>query len=190
MWRGKAQWWGVERNYWTKLHWELREAFTQNKSLWIYTFQHWVANHNLPQTPFWLRHYHRHHFGHNALAASALWSGERRAFMWWITIWSWCSCMADGTERPIGFTSRALNTAKKNSPQLDKEGPSVMFKIKCFHKYIKGRKFTILTDHKPLLLFSKMKAVPQMASPRIQHWAVTLRANEYTIMYKEGKHHH
>ncbi|KAF7650198.1 hypothetical protein LDENG_00129920 [Lucifuga dentata] len=28
-----------------------------------------------------------------------------------------------------------------------------------------------------------------MASPRIQWWAVTLRAYEYTIVYKEGKYH-
>lgn len=98
--------------------------------------------------------------------------------------------MPDGTERPIGFTSRTLNPAEKNYSQLDKEGLAVMFGIKRFHKYIYGRKFTIVTDHKPLLaLFSEMRAVPQMASPRIQRWAVTLRAYEYTIVYKEGKYH-
>lgn len=98
--------------------------------------------------------------------------------------------MPDGTERPIGFTSRTLNTAEKNYSQLDKEGLAVMFGIKRFHKYIYGRKFTIVTDHKPLLaLFSEIRAVPQMASPRIQRWAVTLRAYEYTIVYKEGKYH-
>eukprot|EP00066_Takifugu_rubripes_P012215 XP_011601481.1 PREDICTED: uncharacterized protein K02A2.6-like [Takifugu rubripes] len=74
--------------------------------------------------------------------------------------------------------------------KLDKEGLAVMFGIKRFHKYIYGRKFTIVTDHKPLLgLFSEMRAVPQMASPRIQRWAVTLRAYEYTIVYKEGRYH-
>ncbi|XP_043927692.1 uncharacterized protein K02A2.6-like, partial [Protopterus annectens] len=34
-----------------------------------------------------------------------------------------------------------------------------------------------------------MKAVPQMVSPRIQRWAVTLRAYEYEIVYKPGTHH-
>ncbi len=96
----------------------------------------------------------------------------------------------DGTERPIGFTSQTLNAAEKNYSQLDKEGLAVMFGIKRFHKYIYGWKFPIVTDHKPLLsLFSEMRAVPQMASPRIQRWAVTLRAYEYTTAYKEGKYH-
>lgn len=98
--------------------------------------------------------------------------------------------MSDGQERPIGFMSRTLTAAEANYSQLDKEGLAVMFGIKRFHKYLYGRKFVICTDHKPLLsLFNEMKAVPQMASPRIQRWAVTLRAYEYEIVYKPGKHH-
>ncbi|XP_043944941.1 uncharacterized protein K02A2.6-like [Protopterus annectens] len=98
--------------------------------------------------------------------------------------------MPDGQERPIGFMSRTLTPAESNYSQLDKEGLAVMFGIKRFHKYLYGRKFTVCTDHKPLLsLFNEMKAVPQMVSPRIQRWAVTLRAYEYEIVYKPGKHH-
>lgn len=41
--------------------------------------------------------------------------------------------MADGTERPIGFTSRTLNAAVKNYSQLDKEGLAVIFGIKRFN---------------------------------------------------------
>ncbi|XP_043917844.1 uncharacterized protein K02A2.6-like [Protopterus annectens] len=99
-------------------------------------------------------------------------------------------CMLDGQERPIGFMSRTLTPAESNYSQLDKEGLAVIFGIKRFHKYLYGRKFTVCTDHKPLLsLFNEMKAVPQMVSPRIQRWAVTLRAYEYEIVYKPGTHH-
>ncbi|XP_043916150.1 LOW QUALITY PROTEIN: uncharacterized protein K02A2.6-like [Protopterus annectens] len=98
--------------------------------------------------------------------------------------------MPDGQERPIGFMSRTLTPAESNYSQLDKEGLAVIFGIKRFHKYLYGRKFIVCTDHKPLLsLFNEMKAVPQMVSPRIQRWAVTLRAYEYEIVYKPGKHH-
>ncbi|KAI4895675.1 hypothetical protein NFI96_020671 [Prochilodus magdalenae] len=98
--------------------------------------------------------------------------------------------MRDGSEKPIGFVSRTLTAAEKNYSQLDKEGLAVLFGVKKFHSYLYGRRFTIVTDHKPLIsLFNEMKAVPQMASPRIQRWAVTLRAYEYAIVYKAGKDH-
>ncbi|XP_037398305.1 uncharacterized protein K02A2.6-like [Pygocentrus nattereri] len=98
--------------------------------------------------------------------------------------------MADGSERPIGFVSRTLSGAEKNYSQLDKEGLAVVFGVTKFHKYLYGRQFAIVTDHKPLIsLFSEMRAIPQMTSPRIQRWAVTLAAYEYTIMYKVGRDH-
>ncbi|KAL3995729.1 protein phosphatase 1 regulatory subunit 15B [Sarotherodon galilaeus] len=96
--------------------------------------------------------------------------------------------MPDGQEKPIGFASRTLNAAEKNYSQLDKEGLAVIFGVQYFHKYLYGRKFMIITDHKPLIsLFHEMKAVPQMASQRIMRWAVLLRAYEYVIKYREGK---
>lgn len=64
---------------------------------------------------------------------------------------------------------RTLTSAESNYSQLYKEGLAVMFGIQRFHKYLYGRKFVICTDHKPLQsLFNEMKAVPNMASPRIQ----------------------
>uniref|UniRef100_A0A3B3T0U0 ribonuclease H n=1 Tax=Paramormyrops kingsleyae TaxID=1676925 RepID=A0A3B3T0U0_9TELE len=96
--------------------------------------------------------------------------------------------MPGGQEKPIGFASRTLNAAEKNYSQLDKEGLAVIFGVRYFHKYLYGRKFMIITDHKPLIsLFHELKAVPQMASQRIMRWAVLLRAYEYVIKYREGK---
>ncbi|KAJ8338235.1 hypothetical protein SKAU_G00372010 [Synaphobranchus kaupii] len=98
--------------------------------------------------------------------------------------------MEDGSEKPLGFMSRTLTPAEKRYSQLDKEGLAIMFGIKRFHKYLYGRTFTISTDHKPLIsLFHEKKPVPQMCSPRVQRWAVLLRAYEYKIVYKPGKEH-
>ncbi len=98
--------------------------------------------------------------------------------------------MVDGNERPISFMSITLTPAERNYSHLDKEGLAVIFGIQHFHKYLFGRKFTICTDHRPLLsLFSKRKAVPQIVSPRIQRWAVMMQAYEYIIVYKPGKEH-
>ncbi|XP_055721195.1 uncharacterized protein K02A2.6-like [Salvelinus fontinalis] len=98
--------------------------------------------------------------------------------------------MENGAEKPIGFMSRTLSPAEKKYSQLDKEGLAVIFGIQRFHKYLYGRTFTIVTDHKPLIsLFHEQKPVPQMVSPRVQRWNVWLRAYEYRIIYKPGRYH-
>ena len=67
---------------------------------------------------------------------------------------------------------------------------SIIFGVKRFHQYLYGRQFIIHSDHKPLMyIFDESKAVPLMASARIQRWALTLSAYTYTIQYKAGKDH-
>ena len=98
--------------------------------------------------------------------------------------------MQDGSERPIAFASRTLAPAEKKYSQLDKEALSIIFGVKRFHQYLYGRQFIIHSDHKPLMyIFDEAKAVPLMASARIQRWALTLSAYTYTIQYKAGKDH-
>ena len=52
-----------------------------------------------------------------------------------------------------------------------------MFGVKKFHHYLFGRTFTICSNHKPLQhFFSGSRPIPQLASARIQRWALTLSA--------------
>ena len=98
--------------------------------------------------------------------------------------------MQDGSERPIAFASHTLAPAEKKYSQLDKEALSIIFGVKRFHQYLYGRQFVIHSDHKPLMyIFDESKAVPLMASARIQRWALTLSAYTYTIQYKAGRDH-
>ena len=93
--------------------------------------------------------------------------------------------MPDGSEHPVAYASRSLSPPERNYSQLDKEGLAVIFGVKKFHQYVYGRHFEITTDHKPLLgLFSEERAVPPMASSRIQRWALTLAAYNYRLVYK------
>lgn len=96
--------------------------------------------------------------------------------------------MEDGLEKPVGFVSLTLTAAEKGYSQLDKEGLAIVFAVKRFHQYLYGRAFKIYTDHKPLMsLFSETKCIPPLASARIQRWALTLSAYQYTIVYRAGK---
>jgi hypothetical protein len=96
--------------------------------------------------------------------------------------------MPDQQERPIAYASRTLTPAKKNYSQLEREALAIIFAVKKFHNYIYSQHFTIESDHRPLsFLFNEKKSIPQMASSRIQHWALTLSAHCYSIHYKAGK---
>ena len=65
-----------------------------------------------------------------------------------------------------------------------------MFGVKCFHSYLYGHHFSLLTDHKPLLsLFNECRAVPPQASARIQRWALILAMYEYSLKFKSTKQH-
>ena len=98
--------------------------------------------------------------------------------------------LEDGSDKPVAFASRSLSPAEKNYAQLEKEGLAIIFGVRKFHQYLLGRRFTILSDHKPLQhLFSESRPVPPMASARIQRWALILGAYDYTISYKPGSKH-
>lgn len=59
--------------------------------------------------------------------------------------------MENGEDRPIAFASRALSASECNYLQFEKEALSIVFGLKRFHSYLYGRKFTLLTDHKPFV---------------------------------------
>ena len=96
----------------------------------------------------------------------------------------------DGTEKPIGYTSRTLTPAERNNSKLEREGLACVFGIKKFHEYLFGRPFTLFTDNVPLKsLFNENQGIPQHASSRIQRWALKLPSYEYTISFRPTHKH-
>lgn len=90
----------------------------------------------------------------------------------------------DGKLRPIFHVSQSFNGAEKNYPQIQREAAALVFAVKKFHKYIFGRKFELHTDHQPLLaIFGSSKGIPQVTASRLQRYALTLLAYDFSIKY-------
>ena len=63
----------------------------------------------------------------------------------------------------------------------------IVFAVRKFHDCICGCKFILYSDHIPLqYLLNESKQIPILASSRIQCWAITLAAYNYTIKHKPG----
>ena len=98
--------------------------------------------------------------------------------------------LPDGTEHPIAFASRTLTTSERNYAQIEKEALSLIFAVKKFHRFLYGRKFLLITDHKPLLtILGPKKGIPSLAAARLQRWAMLLSAYKYDIKYKSTENH-
>ena len=98
--------------------------------------------------------------------------------------------LPDNSERPVTYASRTLSPAEVKYLQLDKESLSIAYGVNAILYYLYGRKFTILSDHKPLkYLLGETRCIPPLASARIQRRVLMLSAYNYGIRYKPGNDH-
>ena len=96
----------------------------------------------------------------------------------------------DGSERPIAYVSRTLLPSERNYAQIEKEALALVFGIQKFHQFIYGRKFTLLTDHQPLLaILGPKKGIPSIAAAHMQRWALLLSAYQYVTAYRSTRNH-
>lgn len=96
--------------------------------------------------------------------------------------------LPSGEERPIAFASRTLNVSQKRYSQIEKEALAIIFGVNKFYQYLYGQKFTLKTDHKPLVaIFGSKKGIPVLAANRLQRWALILANFEYDIEYVRSK---
>jgi len=100
--------------------------------------------------------------------------------------------LPDGSEKPVGFASRTLNSAEQNYSQLEKEGLACIFGVKRFFAYLFGHPFQLVTDHmhKPLLsLLREGKAMSPQVSTRICRWSLYLSMFEYHLHCRNTTSH-
>ncbi|GFQ86530.1 uncharacterized protein K02A2.6 [Trichonephila clavata] len=96
----------------------------------------------------------------------------------------------NGSERPIAFASRTLSGSEKKYSQIDKEALSIVWAVKKFYLYLKGRRFTLITDHKPLVaIFGSKRGLPVLAATRLLHYALILQSFEFDIIFRKTIEH-
>ncbi|XP_055589909.1 uncharacterized protein K02A2.6-like [Uranotaenia lowii] len=92
--------------------------------------------------------------------------------------------LPDGHVKAICHACRSLTPAESNYSQIEKEGLALVFAVTRFHRMIFGRRFTLETDHKPLLsIFGSKQGIPTYTANRLQRWALTLLLHDFSITY-------
>lgn len=84
---------------------------------------------------------------------------------------------------PIAYASRTLNGAETRYSVIEKELLAIVWAVKHFRPYLFGRKFKLITDHRPLTWLLSVKD----PGSRLLRWRLKLEEYEYTIQYKPGK---
>ena len=87
-----------------------------------------------------------------------------------------------GQDLPIAYASRTLNNAERNHSTTEKELLAILWACKEYRQYLYRRKFTIVTDHKPLTWVFNVKD----PSSRLLRWRLKLEEYDYQVIYKPG----
>lgn len=63
--------------------------------------------------------------------------------------------------RPVAYASKTLTSGEIKYAQMEKKMLAILFGCKRFHQYVYGRRNTVETDHRPLIIMKK----PLAAAP-------------------------
>lgn len=88
-----------------------------------------------------------------------------------------------GSDKPIAYASRTLNSSELNYSTIEKELLAIVWATKYFRPYLFGRKFKILSDHKPLQWVMNLKE----PNSRLTRWRLKLSEYDFKVIYKQGK---
>ena len=92
----------------------------------------------------------------------------------------------DGLWRPVYFCSKTLSDAERRYAQIEKETLSLTWTAERLEQFLLGQKFTMRTDHKPLLRILKDKPIDQLTT-RLQRFRMRLMKFDFDIEYVPGK---
>ncbi|GFR81911.1 transposon Ty3-G Gag-Pol polyprotein [Elysia marginata] len=92
----------------------------------------------------------------------------------------------DGSRRPVSYISRSLTAAEKNYAVIENEALAATWASKRFSDYYLGGRYTIETDHKPLVPLLSSKELHKLP-PRIQRLRLRLMGFQPEVIHVPGK---
>ncbi|XP_076685843.1 uncharacterized protein LOC143377921 [Andrena cerasifolii] len=89
-----------------------------------------------------------------------------------------------GKDLPVAYASRVLNDAETRYSPTERELLAIIYAVFHFRPYIYGRKFYLITDHKPLEWHQNLSN----PTSRLVRWKIKLAEYDYKILYKPGNY--
>ena len=93
------------------------------------------------------------------------------------------SQIVDGQEHPCHYISKRLNSAQRNYSTTEREALAIHWAVMKFETYLKGRRFTLITDHQPLIYLKKTPSVNR----RVAKWQLQLDEFDFKVKYRPGR---
>lgn len=91
----------------------------------------------------------------------------------------------NGSERPVAYMSKKLNTAQRNYSVTEKECLAAVEAVKRFRCYLEMQEFEIVTDHSSLVW---LMGQPDL-SGRLARWVFKLQAFKFSVSHRKGRDH-
>ena len=92
----------------------------------------------------------------------------------------------EGNAHPVAYASRKMTSAEMLYSTREQEALAIIFAIEKFNDHIRGRRFTVVTDHRSLSWLMKMPVL----KGRLLNWAYRLRSYDFEIVYRRGSENH
>ncbi|XP_041462201.1 uncharacterized protein LOC121413446 [Lytechinus variegatus] len=94
-------------------------------------------------------------------------------------------------EHVIAYASKTLTPSERRWSTYDRELWALVWSVRHFRHYLLTSKFTIITDHKPLVGLTKLSVGHDagIATSRRSRWALELDTFDWIIVHREGAKH-
>ena len=83
----------------------------------------------------------------------------------------------------MAYAFRVLSVIERKYDTYSREALAIVYSVNQFRPHLLGRKFTIVTDHKPLIWFKNSTDL----TSRVSRWRIKLNTYDFDIIYKAGK---